>query len=360
MDEGAQRAGLTKAWRIATALLLVALLLMLLALAARDHPASPWLLAFAEASLVGGLADWFAVTALFRHPLGFHIPHTAIIPANRDRLAEGIAQFLEQNFLTPEVLERELAGIDVAHLLGRWLASPVHRRWLVRRLLRHGGDHLQLGPLLSQVLLRFVEQGKHDAWFDRLLALAVQALYEHQPLIYLKVSEKSPRWMPRRFNDEFFQRLIDGIAELLDDMQQPDSAARRQFAAILIELAGRLGENALDGDSVTGLLDTRRIPAHLESQLLRLAERLLADQPLRAGINRSVRAMAAGGLWRQRHQVSGLVRRVVMSWDQRSLVDRIELHVGRDLQFIRINGTLVGGLVGLLLHALRLLTSETP
>ncbi len=359
MEEGAQRARLDKVWRFATALLIAILLLMLLALALRGHPSSPWLLAFAEAALIGGLADWFAVTALFRHPLGLRIPHTAIIPANRDRLADGIAQFIDHNFLTPEVLTRELAAMDAAGLLGRWLSSPAHRRWLVWRALKNGENYLQAGPLLAQVLLRLVEQGRHDAWFDRLLALAMQALEEHQPFIYQKVSEKSPRWMPRRFNDEFFQRLVDGFAELLIQMQAPDSAARRRFTVMLTGLAEQLGQGELVPESAAGLLDTRRIPRHLETQLQSLSERLMADQTLRAGINRSLRESAARWLFRERHQVSGLARRVVMSWDQRSLVERIELQVGRDLQFIRLNGTLVGGLLGLLLYGLQVLMAQS-
>ena len=356
MDEEAQREGLDKARRVATALLLAILLLMLLALTARDHPASPWLLAFTEAALVGGLADWFAVTALFRHPLGLRIPHTAIIPANRQRLADGIAQFLQQNFLTPQVLERELAGIDAAMMLGRWLSSPARRRWLVGRVLRQGDDFFHAGPLLAQVLLRLIEQGRHEKWFDRLLSWAMQALNEHQPFIYQKVSEKSPRWMPRRFNDEFFQRLVDGIAELLIDMQTPGSPARRQFGAMLTELASQLGQRADMGVGDTGLLDSRRIARELESQLDQLAQRLMTDQALRTGVNTFFRQQAAVGLHRHRYQIVGLVRRVVMSWDQRSLVDRLELQVGRDLQFIRINGTLVGGLIGLLLQLLCQLT----
>jgi len=358
MDEEAQRQGLDKARRVATALLLAILLLMLLALAAREHPVSPWLLAFAEAALVGGLADWFAVTALFRHPLGLRIPHTAIIPANRQRLADGIAQFLEQNFLTPQVLERELAAIDAAMMLGRWLSSPARRRWLVGRVLRQGDDFFHAGPLLAQVLLRLIEQGKHQQWFDRLLNWAMQALIEQQPFIYQKVSEKSPRWMPRRFNDEFFQRLVDDIAELLIDMRIPNSPARRQFDAMLTELASQLGQRHDLGASATGLLDSRRIARELESQLDQLAQRLMTDQALRTGVNAFFRGQAAVGLHRHRHQIVGLVRRVVMSWDQRSLVGRLELQVGRDLQFIRINGTLVGGLIGLLMYGLRQLAAS--
>jgi len=139
-------------------------------------------------------------------------------------------------------------------------------------------------------------------------------------------------------------------------MQAPGSAARRWFAAKLSGLAEQLEEGELVPQSVAGLLDTRRIPRHLETQLLSLAERLMADQTLRTGLNRSLRESAARWLFRERHQVSGLARRVVMSWDQRSLVDRLELQVGRDLQFIRINGTLVGGLIGLLLQLLCQLT----
>ncbi len=355
MDETSQRARLDKVWRVATALLLVILLLMLLALALRDHPASQWLKAFAEAALAGGLADWFAVTALFRHPLGLRIPHTAIIPSNRDRLAEGIAHFLEQNFLTPQVLEHELAAVDAAMMLGQWLSSPVHRRWLVCQILRQGEEYVQVGPLLAEVLRRLVEQGKHEQWFDQLAGLAIQALNEQQSLIYQKVSEKSPRWMPRRFNDEFFQRLVEGIAELLADMQEPDSTARGQFAEMLEELATRLEKGEDVAASMTGLLDTRRIPRQIESQLQTLAQRLVVDPVLGSALNRTLRDQAAGWLYRQRHQIAGVARRVVMSWDDRSLVDQLELHTGRDLQFIRINGTVVGGFVGLLLHGLGLL-----
>ncbi len=187
------------------------------------------------------------------------------------------------------------------------------------------------------------------------MALAMQALEEHQPFIYQKVSEKSPRWMPRRFNDEFFQRLVEGIAELLADMQEPGSAARGQFAAMLEELAARLEQGKEVTASMTGLLDTRRIPRQIESQLQTLAQRLGADPALRSALNRALQDQAAGWLYRKRHQIAVVARRVVMSWDERSLVDQLELHTGRDLQFIRINGTVVGGFVGLLLHGLGLL-----
>ena len=144
----------------------------------------------------------------------------------------------------------------------------------------------------------------------------------------------------------------EGIAELLADMQEPDSTARGRFAVMLEDLAAQLAQDTEVAASITGLLDTRRVPRQIECQLQTLAERLCADPGLRSALNRSLGDQASGWLHRQRHQIAGVAQRVVMSWDERSLVQQLELHTGRDLQFIRINCTLAGGFVGLLLHAL--------
>lgn len=363
MNDGVLRKQL-RAWvtaqRLATGMLLVmGALLLVLHWFAPSQPAWSYATAFAEAALVGGLADWFAVTALFRHPLGLPIPHTAIIPSNRQRLADSIADFLEHNFLTQEVLERELARLDFAALTGHYLSSPVHCRWLVRRCLHQGGSLIESGPLLAAVIHRFIDLGRHDMLFDRLVNWVARSIEQHQGFIYQKVSQKSPRWMPRRLNDEFFVRLVDGLAELLDDIRQPASSARQQFADSLHQLAQQLasGQEAPLNDplagSLSGLLDGRPVARQLEHQLQLLGERLLNDPGLRHWLNLTLVNWSASWLVGQRHEIVGLVRRVVLSWDEQSLVERVELHVGRDLQFIRMNGTVVGGLVGVLLHGLR-------
>lgn len=359
MDLGRQRDQSRSVRRFAGALLVLMLLLMLLAQAMIPGDARwSWLAAFSEAALVGGLADWFAVTALFRRPLGLPIPHTAILPSNRERLADSIAEFLERNFLTQEVLEREFAQVDFASLIGRWLSSRAHRRWLVRQCLRQGGEFIQWGPLLAEWIFVIVEQQGHQRLFDQLLNWAGQTVEEQQAAIYLKVSEKSPRWMPRRFKDEFFRRLVEGVMEWLDEMRGPDSEARAQFTELLSQLARQLTLGHADAMYVALLapltpMHGRRIPRHLEGVLQSVGERLLMAPELRTDVNQRLRSQATLLLVRQRHQVVGLVRRVVLSWDVQSLVQRVEQPVGRDLQFIRINGTLVGGLVGLMLYGVR-------
>ncbi len=343
--------------RLATGLLLAMLVLFAVARwLEAGQPAWGFVRAFAEAALVGGLADWFAVTALFRQPLGLPIPHTAIIPANKNRLADGVAEFLQQNFLTRRVLAEQLARLDVAARLCVMLRDEPRRRWLAAQLAGAAGASLRPGALLADWLHGQLARQRHHHWFEQVIAWARRTLGQHHADIYQKVSEKSPRWMPRRVNDELYQRLMDGLDELLNDWLAPDSAARQQFAQALREQAGRLaaGERdaailaALSGAAVgapAGLL-----AAHVDASLAAMADRLDADPVLRAALNRWLRRQAVLLLVRRRAAIVGLVRRVIDGWDAQTAADRVEARVGRDLQFIRINGTLVGGMVGALLH----------
>lgn len=347
---------LTRSRRLATGLLLAmaSLFLLMRALETR-HPGLGYVRAFAEAALVGGLADWFAVTALFRHPLGLKIPHTAIIPNNRDRLADSVADFLRHNFLTRRVVADEMARHDLAGLLSGWLDDPANRRWLAGRGADAIAGRLRLGPLLADWLSVLIAQQKHQQLFDRAIDRALHLLDEHHADIYQKVSEKSPRWMPRRFNDEFYRRLMDGIAELLTDMLAPDSAARNHWEQALRTQVGRLaaGEfderirHQLDAAAQDGLLAGR-----LEAELAALARRMADDAASRSALNRWLQRQATALVVRRRGRIVGLVRQVIRDWDPHTVAERIEGQVGRDLQFIRINGTLVGGLVGVALHAL--------
>lgn len=342
--------------RLATALLVaIALVFVIAHIFEPRHPAWSWLRAFAEAALVGGLADWFAVTALFRHPLRLRIPHTAIIPANKDRIGDAFADFLERHFLTRDVLAAELADADVAAIICRWLLDPVQRRWLAAQSLHALVTELKPGPLLADWLDSALTQGLHERLLDHVLAVASDLLEEHADPIYRKVSEKSPRWMPRRFNDEFFVRLMDGFAELLDDMRAPGSDARQRFTAAAQGLRARLAAGELDEAIAHELrlaLAQGLLAAHADHGLAAFARKLAEDPGLRERLNRWTRRQAVILLVRQRRRIVGLVRRVVHGWDAETVSARIEGYVGRDLQYIRINGTLVGGLVGLLLQGL--------
>ncbi len=342
--------------RLATALLVAMVLLFALARALESvHPGWSWLRAFAEAALVGGLADWFAVTALFRHPLRLPIPHTAIIPANKDRIGDAFADFLERHFLTREVLAAELAEADVAAIIANWLLDPVQRRWLAAQSLHALVNELRPGPLLADWLDSAIAQRLHQRLFDHALAAAARLLDEQADPIYRKVSEKSPRWMPRRFNDEFFMRLMEGLAELLDDMRAPDSDARQRLTQAAHALRERLAAGELDEAIAHELrlaLAQGLLATHAEHGLAAFARHLAEDPALRARLNRWAQRQAVILLVRQRRQIVGLVRRVVHGWDPATVSARIESYVGRDLQYIRINGTLVGGLVGLVLHGI--------
>ncbi len=358
--------------RVATALLAVMAIVFVLArwLEAND-PAWSWLRAFAEAALVGGLADWFAVTALFHHPLRLPIPHTAIIPANKDRIGEAFADFLERHFLTREVLANELAEVDVAALVSNCLLDPAQRRWLAAQALHTLVSEGKPGPLLAKslvaalvaalvdVLDSAITQGLHDRVFNALLDAASRWLDQQSDPIYRKVSEKSPRWMPRRFNDAFFLRLMEGLAELLQEMRTDDSDARQHFTQAVLRWRTRLAAGELDAElqgalarPLQAVLASGAFTAHAEQALLSLGRRLATDPALRERLNRWSRRQAVVLLVRQRRRIAGLVRSVVQGWDAGTVAARIEGYVGRDLQYIRINGTVVGGLVGLALHAL--------
>ncbi len=342
---------------LATGLLL--LMIVLFAVARWLEPGRPawgFVRAFAEAALVGGLADWFAVTALFRQPLGLPIPHTAIIPANKDRLADGVAEFLQQNFLTRRVLAEQLAPLDAAAFLCAMLRDEPRRRWLAAQLAAAAGSTLRPGRLLAAWLNGQLDRQRHQLWFGQVIAWARRTLTQHHADIYQKVSEKSPRWMPRRVNDELYQRLMDGLDELLDELLAPDSAARAQFAHALREQAGRLAAGERD-DAILGALagageggQAGLLAGQIDASLAAIADRLDADPARRAALNGWLRRQAVVLIVRRRNAIVGLVRRVIDGWDAQTAAARVEARVGPDLQFIRINGTLVGGAVGALLH----------
>lgn len=345
--------------RQATALLAVMAGVFIIArLLEANQPGWGLLRAFAEAALVGGLADWFAVTALFRHPLGLPIPHTAIIPANQRRLGEGVAEFLLQNFLNRHVLADELRRIDFAALISAALHDDARRGWLAQRVAGIAGRQLsqrRLGALLADALQSQLAMQRHQTWFEHLIGLARQALALHHADMYQKVSEKSPRWMPRQVNDALYLRLMEGLDELLDAMLLPDSAARLQFGQSLREQAARLADGSYDNALAGALASTddngsNLLTVHVDATLAALADRLIADPAQQAALNRWLRRQAVVLLVRRRAAFAGLVRRVIDAWDAPTVAARVESRVGTDLQFVRISGTLVGGAVGLLLH----------
>lgn len=373
------------------------------------HPAVGFVKAFAEAAMVGGLADWFAVTALFRHPLGLPIPHTAIIPRNKDRIGDTLAQFLKDNFLTPAVVARRMRHMDVAAAAGRFLADPDHGgagrlREGASRLLadileslddnRLGGmaksaiasriRALEVSPLLGQSLEAAMAEGRHIPLLDGIINRASLIVASNEEIIRDMVHERAGkilRWTG--LDENVANALITGLNKLLYDMADyPDHPLRLRVNEMLADLAYDLQHDAEMQAKVAGLKEEivdnpamqrwidglwqqargsllraardpdKAMAGKFGEALRQLGTTLQQDERLRDTINRFARRATVGATASYGDNIVRLVSDTVRGWDASRVTERVENAVGRDLQYIRINGTLVGGLVGLGLHAL--------
>jgi uncharacterized membrane-anchored protein YjiN (DUF445 family) len=371
----------------------------------------PWLSyvkAFAEAAMVGGLADWFAVTALFRHPLGLPIPHTAIIPRNKDRIGEALARFLQENFLIPRVVARRMQKLDVAGVTGRFLQTPAGQGTRIRagasRLIadmfeslddeRLGGivksaissrlRRSEISPLLGHALASAINEDRHVPMLEAAIRWMARALDANEPLIREMVHKKA-NWALKLagLDTKLADAIIDGLKKLTVEMStDPAHPVRVKVEEALAQLANDLQtrpetrerveaikEQLLANRSVSLWLDTlwqkgreaivkaARNPdavlaGKLGEVLKSMGVTLESDPRIRIALNRFARRAIVGMAASYGSSIVKLVSETVRSWDARTVTNRLEAAVGRDLQYIRINGTLVGGLVGLILHVL--------
>lgn len=375
------------------------------------HPAWGYVHAFAEAAMVGGLADWFAVTALFRHPLGVPIPHTAIIPENKDRIADTMAQFLRENFLTPAVVARRMRAMNLARAVGDFLVKPASGAagaqsrigagaaelfagvlesldperlgGQVRAGLKHQLEKLEVAPLLGQMLGAAIADKRHLPLIDGIVRWAGLTLEDNEEMVRAMIHERANallRWTG--LDERLANSVLDGLYRLLAEvLVDPNHPLRGKIEEGLEKVAHdlvhdpetrekveRMKRELLDNPAVaqwwqgvwermrTGLIGMARDPdstldGWLGSTLAELGAALRDDPRLQMQVNRFARRTAVGVATRYGGQIVQLVSETVRRWDARTITDRLESAVGRDLQFIRINGTLVGGLVGVTIHA---------
>ena len=395
--------------RIVATGLLVAMAILFLISRALDtgHPVFGFVRAFAEAAMVGGLADWFAVTALFRHPLGLPIPHTAIVPRNKDRIGDTLAVFLRDNFLTPSVISRRMRRMDMAGIAGEWLANPgVASRRLTRGASRIAVEILQaldqerlggmvrgamvkqvrdldLAPLLGQALGAAIAEKRHLPILDGIVLWAGKILEANEHLVRAMVHDRAGsilRWTG--LDETLSNKIIDGLKGLLQQMgEDPDHPLRERAEEALATLADDLQHspemaarvdalklamlenpamqrwiNGLWEQARSAMLRIARDPEKLlggqvGDALRQLGETLQRDPRLRATINRFVRRAVVGTAADYGDGIVRLVSETVRGWDAQTITGRLENAVGKDLQYIRVNGTLVGGLVGLAIHS---------
>jgi len=396
--------------RVATGLLGVALVVFVVARIL--EPSYPWLgfvRATAEASLVGGLADWFAVTALFRKPLGLPIPHTAIIQTQKDRIGRVLANFVQNHFLSHDVLTAKLRSMMLAERVARWVSDPEHSTRIARHLavgvaqavqtlpesdardlIRESAlarlQAVQLAPVLGNLLQAVATDDRHQALLDEVLRLVRDALESNRDDLRRKIREESPWWVPGVIDDALHQRIIAAaqklIAEVAADPEHPlrlkfdvafrDFVDRLKHSPKVIARTEELKEDLLTHPLVeefaASLWDrARRAAARFSTEgdgaavqplargISALGESLLDNEARRAELDDFVTNFIASLVEQHRHEVGDLIAQTVRRWDPDVAAQRIELAVGRDLQFIRLNGTLVGGLAGLVIYTVSFL-----
>jgi uncharacterized membrane-anchored protein YjiN (DUF445 family) len=360
--------------------------------------------ATAEASLVGGIADWFAITALFRHPLNLPIPHTAIIPSRKDRIGRSLGNFVQNNFLSPEVLAAKLRAAQIARRAAEWLADPQNARKAGENfasVLRGAGAvvrdedvhalldrsvveplrRMPIAPMLSKGLELLTIDDRHQQLLDRVIHGLTRLVAENEILIRDRIREESPWWVPEMVDDRIHRKVLGGIErtlfevgadpghplrrqfdELLSDwmlqlQQSPEVIARAEAIKLQVldpETSGRLAASIWD--ELKEALGRQNAPGEggaidaIARGLSALARSALEDEALLEKIDGWVIAAVLRVVEQHRHEAGQLIAQTVSAWNPEETSRRIELLVGRDLQFIRINGTLVGGLVGLLIY----------
>ncbi len=360
--------------------------------------------AFAEASMVGALADWFAVSALFKHPLGIPIPHTAIIPHRKDQIGRSLGDFVQTNFLTREVLDERLASANVGKRLGDWLADERNANKAgegVTDLLRGALEVLDdrdvsssletlierrvratpVAPLVGRAIDLAMEGGHHQRLFDAMMTGLGSFIEENRATFRARLEHESPWWVPESIDDRLFAKIYGAVRGFLADVGADSNHELRQaMDARVATFADRLrtdpallakGEElklellahpdvrawlgSLWGEvkrnTVAALDDPGSELRHrLDVSLTSLGRRLAAEPALQAKVDDWVLRAAGHVVDHYRGEVADLIAGTVAKWDGAATAERLELQVGRDLQFIRINGTIVGGLAGLVIY----------
>jgi len=373
-----------------------------------SYPWVGYVKAFAEAAMVGGLADWFAVTALFRHPLGLPIPHTAIIPRNKDRIGEALANFLKQNFLVAPIVARRMRNIDVAGAVGRFLQAPQGEETRIRRgasrLIadlfeslddeRLGGlvktsianriRRMEVSPLLGHALASAINEDRHVPMLEAAIRWTARALDANEGLIRDMVHKRA-NWVLKLagLDAKLADAIVDGLRKLTADMHtDPAHPVRIKIEQALADLANDLQTRPETRERVEAmkleLLDNKSVSLWLDALWQRGREAIIRaarnpdaamagrlgevvqsmgqslenDPRMKGAINMFARRAVAGMAASYGSSIVKLVSETVRRWDAQTITNRLEAAVGRDLQYIRINGTLVGGMVGLILHVI--------
>ncbi|HEX5769966.1 MAG TPA: DUF445 domain-containing protein [Nocardioidaceae bacterium] len=406
-SDEARRVGLRRMRTLAVSLLLLAAVVYLLTLGQEGFLG--FVNAGAEASMVGAIADWFAVTALFKHPLGIPVPHTALVPKRKDDLGRSLEQFVGANFLQESVIRDRIALAGISERVGHWLVEPENSKRVVDEaasVLHVGLTRVRdedmaalvedavlprfreepISPIAGSLLEEIVRDGAHHGLVDLALEEAHRWLLANEETFTEVVGERAPWWSPQAVNERVTHRLhVEAVAWVDDIRKDPYHHARTALDSMLAQLADdllhdeatqeraeRLKERVLDHPQtvITATSLWRAFRSALLSaladedgplrhrgllELTRFGARLVTEEKLRERLDGHAADLAVFAVSRYGDELTAVITHTIDRWDGKEAARRIELYVGRDLQFIRINGTIVGGLVGVLIHAFTVL-----
>ncbi len=404
-----RRRGLRQMRLVALSLLVAAAIVFLATVSHRDGGIWGFVNAGAEASMVGAMADWFAVTALFRHPLGVPIPHTALIPRRKDMLARSLRDFMGENFLREDIIRERVLSARVSKRVAQWLVEPKN----AARVVDEGSNVLTIGlqrmrdeavaelveeailprlreepisPVAGSLLEEIVRDKAHYGLVDLALSEAHRWLAHNEETFGAILGERAPWWTPVRVNEVVIKRMhLEALRWVEDIRDDPEHHARIALDQLLTQLADdllhdeatmeraeRLKRRVLDHPQLlvtgislwkafrTALIAALSDPdgplrARAESEIVRFAEHVSGDTALQERLDGYVADLAAFTVERYGQELTEVISHTINRWDGKETAERVELFVGRDLQFIRINGTIVGGLVGLVIHTVAVL-----
>lgn len=372
-----------------------------------------FLKAFAEAAMVGGIADWFAVTALFRHPLGLKIPHTAIIPKKKDSIGRGLGNFVQNNFLTPEALGSKLKDFEIEKKVADWLAVPSNSRMValqlssfIPTLLNSLDDEdvrkfiekniavkvsgAQLAQALGSLLSVLTANNRHHQLFNEVLRVVEILFRDEKNKLAIKqgIKEESPWFVPDFVRNKVYEKIIDridetfaqiakdpkhplrekfyeGIEKFIADIQMSpefhqkieelkdeilqNPIVHRYLETVWTDLKAQILENVTSPDS--------EIVSQIQKGVYSFVYSLINDGTLRTKITNRLYEGVISALAENRNQIGDMIAKTIEKWDEKTMSEKLELQVGKDLQYIRISGTLVGGAVGFTLHAISFILS---
>lgn len=376
------------------------------------HPVFGFVAAFAEAATIGGLADWYAVVALFKRPLGLPIPHTAIIQSNQARIADKLGEFIQVHFLEAGPVEAKLNEIDFGSFVADWLrdrkrsddlarfalrllpeaVSATESSGLMTFIIRRMSSQLQaidLAPLAAGTLRGFVAEGRHQILFDDLLRVMHETLNQKETMAMIreKVRAELPTLLKLYRADKFLvNKIVSSATAFFNEVRSdPRHPFRSEFDRMVLGFVDRLGTDRAYIDRIDGLKrdllarpeladlartvwantrsfiersasgETQVLQHHLAGMFVSAGDALAGDAELRGEINKGLVTVLRSFVADQKSGVSTFISDQVKAWDMAQLISLIEINIGRDLQYIRFNGSLIGGLAGLVLYSVEFL-----